>query len=282
MKQLFISEMHVNCICLYKFLNVGREGVCCEKKANFYRLLYLESGVCDFFVANKKYSMKGGDLLFIPAGTKYSTDFHGKEMKMYNVLFSFLRFSKGDNYRDGLKYDIYSDLNALERVEFCDYPEFNACHLYEQVQLATDFKMLEREYLKRDKFSLLKINTKLMSIMLQLMEGRSRIRSDGLYEKIVEYIKENILEDITCASIAAHFNYHPNYLNRIVKANSGKSLHYCLTENKCLEATKLLLATDKTITEIAQDLSFCSSSHFTNVFVKIIGIIPREYRKAYR
>ena len=275
-----LSEIKLNCLCVYKFLNRAKEGLVAGKRANFYRLLYLEKGSMNFFVDDKKYSLNPGDVFFMPAGTQYATDSLENEMVLYNVLFSV--GNADDFFKDNLKYNIFSDLTERCRVEFTDFPELNDCRLYRNLLIENDFRKLEREYFKREKLSLLKINASLTEVLIKLIESSLNRNEESLYKKIAAYAEENAAQDIDCESIAAHFNYHPNYLNRVVKINSGVSLHTFLTNVKCKEAAKLLLSTNRTITEIAQELYFCDSSHFTNVFGKVMGMTPSAYRKNYR
>lgn len=47
-----------------------------------------------------------------------------------------------------------------------------------------------------------------------------------------------------------------------------------------VERSKFLLAnTNQSVSKIALDLQFSSSSHFSNVFQSITGIKPQQYRK---
>ncbi len=50
------------------------------------------------------------------------------------------------------------------------------------------------------------------------------------------------------------------------------------TELKIEEAKKLL-SLGKSGNEIAGELSFCNKSYFTNVFKKVVGVTPSEYKK---
>ena len=48
---------------------------------------------------------------------------------------------------------------------------------------------------------------------------------------------------------------------------------------KISEAERLLKCTEKTITDIAQILSYGSTSHFIEDFKREKGITPKQYRK---
>lgn len=53
-------------------------------------------------------------------------------------------------------------------------------------------------------------------------------------------------------------------------------------DQKMSHALDLLLKENKTISEIASDLNYCSAFYFSNRFKKYYGISPSEYKKKYR
>lgn len=68
------------------------------------------------------------------------------------------------------------------------------------------------------------------------------------------------------------------YLCSHFKEITGITLsHYILTE-KVNEAKRLLLFTDKSLSDISMHLAFSSQSHFQTVFKKITGKTPLGYR----
>ena len=59
----------------------------------------------------------------------------------------------------------------------------------------------------------------------------------------------------------------------------GISIGDYVKRKKIGYAKILLLDTNRSIQDIAEDLSFSTSSRFTETFRKITGIPPKEYRK---
>ena len=73
--------------------------------------------------------------------------------------------------------------------------------------------------------------------------------------------------------------YSYSRLSRIFKKHTGRTIIEHITMSKLSFAKDELLYTDKTISEIAQELDYLSISHFNRTFKKSFGTSPREYRK---
>ena len=84
-----LSEISINCLCVYIFLNPAKEERVMEKNAVSYRLMYLKSGKMTFQTKKETFALQPGDVLFMPAGTQYSTMAFGKPVELYNILFNF-------------------------------------------------------------------------------------------------------------------------------------------------------------------------------------------------
>ena len=71
----------------------------------------------------------------------------------------------------------------------------------------------------------------------------------------------------------------PQYLRRIVKYMSGKTVHTWINEALIREIEKRLAETDMTIQQIAEELSFSEQATLTRFFKRYKGISPLKYRK---
>lgn len=100
--------------------------------------------------------------------------------------------------------------------------------------------------------------------------------------QVVDYIDRHCEDNLTCRAVADAFAYHESYLNRVVRAHTGYSLHSYIILVKVRSATRLLVETDLSITDIAYRLSFCDSSHFTKVYQEYTGARPSDVRRIYR
>lgn len=76
-------------------------------------------------------------------------------------------------------------------------------------------------------------------------------------------------------------NLHPNYLNNVIKSKTGKTVSTWIAEKTITEAKALLRNSSISIKEIAYQLGFTESAHFSNYFKKHTDLTPVLYRKQH-
>ncbi|WP_276378910.1 helix-turn-helix domain-containing protein [Flavobacterium sp. H4147] len=88
------------------------------------------------------------------------------------------------------------------------------------------------------------------------------------------------LEEKKAGFYAQKMSVTENYLNKCVKNVTLKSVKHWINEID-INYSKALLYSSKDIAEIAYELNFHTASHFTQLFKKIAGITPKEYRTQF-
>ena len=73
----------------------------------------------------------------------------------------------------------------------------------------------------------------------------------------------------------------PNHLNALSQEAMGMSAGEIIRNRVLLEAKRLLVVRDHTISEIAYELNFSDNSYFTKFFKKGEGLTPEEFRKKH-
>lgn len=101
----------------------------------------------------------------------------------------------------------------------------------------------------------------------------------GTIQSVIDYVEMHLEDELTMDGIAAHFGYTRPWLSRRFKAESGSTLSEYVRFARIERAKKLLTGTDLSIREIAETLRFASSSHFSDVFREVTGMLPLAYRK---
>ena len=96
--------------------------------------------------------------------------------------------------------------------------------------------------------------------------------------KYKDLINNSFLENRAVSFYAQQLNVTPNYLNEIVKAETGISAKRHISERLLLEAQNLLRYSDMDIAEISYALQFSEPTHFTKFFKKETGETPKSFQ----
>ena len=105
------------------------------------------------------------------------------------------------------------------------------------------------------------------------------ILASEIINKGINYILENLQEDLTVEEIADYCHFSKFYFNRMFKSIVGESV-YSFIKRLRIEKSALQLAVehDKTITEIGNRYGY-SSSNYSTAFKKRYGKSPHEFKK---
>jgi AraC-like DNA-binding protein len=97
---------------------------------------------------------------------------------------------------------------------------------------------------------------------------------DAHMQELKEGKVERVLE---IRELAALLHVHPVHLSNTIKEVSGKST-CSFYEERLLDLAKELLLTNKTIAEVAAQLTY-DPSNFTKFFKHYTGITPKQFRQ---
>jgi AraC-like DNA-binding protein len=82
------------------------------------------------------------------------------------------------------------------------------------------------------------------------------------------------------SEIAQSINLHPTSFCRAFKQSTGVPPHRYLLVHRTNQAKKMMEDRNLTLTQIAMDCGFSSSSQFSAAFKRIVGMPPRAFRRA--
>lgn len=102
------------------------------------------------------------------------------------------------------------------------------------------------------------------------------------YDRIIKYIYSNYNSKISIQDVARMEFLSSQYLSNEMKNKVGYSFNDFVNLTRVEEAIKLLLDTDKTISEISEELGFSHTRYFNKHFKKHYKCTPMQYRKKYK
>jgi AraC-like DNA-binding protein len=100
-------------------------------------------------------------------------------------------------------------------------------------------------------------------------------------ELVMEYINKNYREKITLSEVARLVNMADGAFSRFFKTRTGISFMDCLLEARLGHASRLLIETTQSVSEIAYSCGFNNLSNFNRLFKKRKGSVPKEFREDY-
>lgn len=118
--------------------------------------------------------------------------------------------------------------------------------------------------------------------ILDSYENFSQHNNSNKYVQLaMDYISENYKKDISRRDIAQHLKINDQYLSRIFKLITGKTITTYITECRIEEAKKLLQQEDVNIKYLYSAVGFNDYNYFFVVFKKHVGLTPIQYRNKY-
>lgn len=106
----------------------------------------------------------------------------------------------------------------------------------------------------------------------------SVLKGYSLSEKVNQYIREHYKESIGRTEIAEQFYLAPEYLSKIYKKQTGKSIKDTIAECR-IEEAKRMLERGERVSDVAEAVGFDNFTYFSTMFKKYMGISPNQYRK---
>lgn len=98
---------------------------------------------------------------------------------------------------------------------------------------------------------------------------------------LLEYGKSHYAYPITLRDLSSLYYFNEKYVGRLFKEKTGITFHQYLTNIRLERACILLEEGEKSMTQIALECGFESSSYFNRCFQKAFSTTPRQYQKEY-
>ncbi|MDD3334351.1 MAG: AraC family transcriptional regulator [Eubacteriales bacterium] len=92
-------------------------------------------------------------------------------------------------------------------------------------------------------------------------------------------MRRDYAEPLTVAGIAAQLHVQPTYLHRLFREHTAYTMGEHLQRIRVQQAQRLLLHTKDALPEVAAAVGISSPQHFAQLFKRIVGISPAEYRR---
>jgi AraC family transcriptional regulator len=114
---------------------------------------------------------------------------------------------------------------------------------------------------------------------------RKKMMNEYIYRinKVLNYIQENIDGDLSLDNLSKIASFSPYHFHRLFKKIVGENVNNFVKRERIERAAKMLVANyEDSLTGIALNSGYSSTSVFSRTFKEHFGISASEYRKEYR
>lgn len=238
------------------------------------RIGVIRKGECDYIVNLIPHIIKAGTLAFLNRGSIIQIEQVSDDFEMAAIgLSDFLLTSSYSKHQDIPLLNQYSELfvsaepNEMEVVE----------HLFKAV-----WEMIHQKDYSRD--SVGNIFIALLHYINYLNNNQQHIphspfkHSREVFTQFIQQVNMHCHNHRKLSFYANNLCMSERYLSTLIKQESGQTAKEWI-DKAVVTATQVMLKhTDKTITEISDELNFTNPSFFCKYFRRITGLSPQSYR----
>ncbi|WP_150269721.1 AraC family transcriptional regulator [Paenibacillus tepidiphilus] len=259
-----------------------------EHEHEYLEMVYVMSGEGYHYVGSSMERTSKGCLYILPVGTSHILrpgDTSGKNsLIVYNlcILPGFIGMLKS-------WLSSYSSSGGLWSI-YDGEPGSHIALLDKAMRFREPFEQLHREF-EEQKAG---YETSMFSILLQLTVQISRQMEaadeysgkagiSGMHRDmsgLLDYVNQHIAEPLTLERLAAEAGLSRRHFIRRFQQLTGMGFSGYLQHKRIELACRLLLETGDTIENIAKSTGYRDLTHFRQMFRRIMGTCPKDYRKS--
>lgn len=235
---------------------------------DFYEIFCMLSGKCRFLLQDQIHELGKGDMVFIAPGVLH----HSRYYSNVNCEIVDILFKKSFLYHDVIG-EAPSFMGSIPCLYLEDYSQLLLRMLSESTGLDEYSAEFTTCYLQQ--FLLFLARHSIMHLSEQeLINVR-----DADIQQATHYIYQNFHKQLSLEEVAAAASLCPTYFCKKFKRVTGMGFKEYLNYVRLKHAQTALLTTNNTITNIAMECGFNDSNYFKDLFRRVYGRSPREYRK---
>jgi AraC family transcriptional activator of pobA len=244
---------------------------------SFYHLVLFTEGGGWHTIDFNHFQVMPFQIYFMVPGQVHSWNFEG-DVNGYVVNFSDSFFKSFLLKPDYLEF--FSFLNGDSKQGVVELPESV------KPKILGQFEDLLGQYDQHSDFREDLIRVLLLQLFLTIEQSIAPDqRQKGVYHKnavihnFQKLIDRNFTKHRLPGEYAEMLNVTPNHLNALSKEHIGMQAGELIRNRIVLEAKRLLINLNLTVSEISYQLNFNDNSYFTKFFKKEVGLTPEEFRK---
>lgn len=246
-----------------------------------YELYYLFSGERNYFVKDRAYRIRAGDLILIDSNVVHKSADSGIPDHERVVL-----------YFSPAYFDEYpQEERELLRTPFIRSHAHVPLNLQEKLRAEELLLSMLREL--HDRPIGYRVHVRHMAGELLLLAARASGKSELIprpeptpvqlkVSEVVRHINRHFDGPLELDDLARRFYISRSHLSRTFKEVTGFGFAEYVNLTRIREAQRMLLETKHSVTLVSELAGFDNFSHFGKMFKRLSGVSPRTYRKLDR
>lgn len=229
---------------------------------SFYEFVYVQQGKCGFyaFPNGEKYEIVKGDVCICAPDSVHAMARAGKKDVILKAVVprDFIRELSGEAVLIGNgQIRIFENAGDRAGTYFQNFVRENGSD-------APMSRVAEKGW-----FSL---------FLAELFREKRAVTGD-IVKMFDSYMNDNI-KNANLRSFSEFAGYNSDYLNRVIKRETGKTFGENVADLKLKKAKELLEKSDMSVERVAAETGYANPSGFYKQFVRTFGITPAQYRKS--
>ena len=227
---------------------------------NLFEIYYITDGSCTYFVDNKTYSLKPGDIILIPEGVIHNTEY-------VSTVHSRMLINCSPGF---VPASVREKLNSMLYL-------FRNSYIADEIKYI--FRKIETEFNSGANAEKLKCYTQLLFYTLTENENKYLPTKSGIeyMEKALEYINKCFTSSMNLNDIAANCSVSPEHFSRTFRRETGFTFCEYVNLLRLRKAESMLKQYgNMPIAKISAECGFNDSNYFSLKFRKMYGVSPKK------
>lgn len=266
-----------------------------KRKADEFIMYYIISGEMYLEENLIKYILKPGDIIILDPNYEHFG------IKSSKCTYAYIHFTHSDilesyDYLETLKPILLSErISSLSITPFKESPNiilpkyfhsnnnvFNSTLLYDINKIIRSSKNKLEHYLLQGNCMFLELLINISREFVTYLLSDSSIKtlkSQKIIQDLLSFFNEYYYKKITSNFLEIQYNCNFDYINRVFKETTGKTIFVYLNELRISQAKLLFNTGSFKVSEVSEKVGFQDSYYFCKVFKKYTGVTPSNYIK---
>jgi len=244
---------------------------------SYYDITLITEGEGEFKIGDKVHHVQKGDIVFTSPAQPREWDIQ-HIIDGYALIFEgefLLSFFNDPGFLNAISYFSYNG-QIPDKLTLSD-EEYK--HILSLIQSAKEEIQLYKEKDKHILRAILYQTLKYLDRIFIQKNNTQGFKSQNQYiQRFFELVNAECREWHSVAHYSDKLCITPNYLNELIKKETGFTAKQTINDRLLVEAKKMLQYSQNSITEIAEALNFENTSYFIRFFRNQQNITPLEFR----